>query len=242
MGTIAADLGPEQLGRIGYVHQEGKLIGWMYVKQLIRFVARHYPGKWNMQLEEEYVRRFDIPLDVKVSTLSPGKRQQLAILLAVGFEPELLVLDEPAAGLDPLARFEFLQLLLDLIQNPARTILISSHILSDIEQIIDHVVIFKDGGIVRDCAFDELQEEFVQLQVRGGEDVMARLEHAPGKVYLERFGNQAMVVLKRDSHDPDVFRQRYQCEFVQIPLNFEGIYRLIVAPRSFRYRPMGLNS
>jgi ABC-2 type transport system ATP-binding protein len=64
LGTIAGKLGPDELSRIGYVHQEGKLIGWMYVKQLIRFVAGHYAGKWNRQLEQEYVQRFGIPLDV----------------------------------------------------------------------------------------------------------------------------------------------------------------------------------
>jgi ABC-2 type transport system ATP-binding protein len=242
LGTTAGDLGSAQLSRIGYVHQEGKLIGWMYVKQLIRFVAGHYPGRWNKRLEEEDVQRFRIPLDVKVSTLSPGKRQQLAILLAVGFEPELLVLDEPAAGLDPLARFEFLQLLLDLIQNPERTILISSHILSDIEQIIDHVVIFKDGSIVRDCAFDALQEEFVQLQVSGSEEALSRLNSVSGKVHLESRGRQALLVLRRECYEPEVFRQRNHCDSIELPLNFEGIYRLVVAPGSYRHQPMGLTS
>ena len=87
-GTAAAKLGPDELGRIGYVHQEVELLGWMTVRQLVRYVSAYYNG-WNRQLEEKYISDFDISLKDRVASLSPGQRQKLAILLAIAFEPEL---------------------------------------------------------------------------------------------------------------------------------------------------------
>lgn len=134
-GCLARDLSPKELARIGYVHQEGELLNWMTVGQLLRYVAAYYPN-WNEHLERKYVADFGVDVKARVGTLSPGERQKVAILIAIGFEPELLILDEPASALDPIARARFLDLLLELIQTENRTILISSHILSDVEKVI----------------------------------------------------------------------------------------------------------
>jgi ABC-2 type transport system ATP-binding protein len=102
-GTVARDLGPRELARIGYVHQEGELLNWMTVGQLIRYVSAYYPN-WNQALEQRYIIDFQINTGARVGSLSPGERQKVAILIAIGFEPELLILDEPASALDPIAR------------------------------------------------------------------------------------------------------------------------------------------
>jgi ABC-type multidrug transport system ATPase subunit len=112
-GALARDLGPKELARLGYVHQEGELLNWMTVGQLIRYVSAYYPN-WNDDLERRYITDFEINTGARVGSLSPGERQKVAILIAIGFEPELLILDEPASALDPLARARFLDLLLDL--------------------------------------------------------------------------------------------------------------------------------
>lgn len=99
----AAKLGQKELSRMEYVHQEGELLDWMTAEQLIRYVSAYHPG-WNEELEQRYVNDFEIDLNGKVGALSPGQRQKLSILLAIGHEPDFLILDEPASALDPMAR------------------------------------------------------------------------------------------------------------------------------------------
>ncbi|MFA5205733.1 MAG: ABC transporter ATP-binding protein, partial [Lentisphaeria bacterium] len=164
LGRAAGELTPAELARIGYVHQEGELLEWMKVTQLLRYTAAYYPT-WNRALEERYCAQFELPLDARVGTLSPGQRQMLAVLLAIAFEPDLLLLDEPAAAMDPLARRRFLDWLIELIQAPGRTIVISSHILTDVEKVVDRVVIMNQGRVLRDCAMDDLREEFLLVHL-----------------------------------------------------------------------------
>jgi ABC-2 type transport system ATP-binding protein len=228
-GREAGKLGPAQLGRIGYVHQEGQLLEWMKVGQLIRYVSTYYPN-WNDQLEERYIADYDISMNARVGSLSPGQRQRLAILLAIGFEPELLILDEPASALDPVARGRFLDLLLQIIQNQNHTIIISSHILSDVEKVIDHVVVMEAGRILRDCSFDELKEEFrrVRLSALSGE-LPAELPFR-NVIRHERSNGQAVITLRDTT--PEQIEQaaedmRCQVEIRTLPL--DEIYTLIVS-------------
>ena len=229
LGCPAKDLTAAHLSRIGYVHQDGELLDWMTAWQLIRYVAAYYP-RWNPALEARFVADFEIPLKARVGTLSPGQRQRLAILLAIGFEPELLILDEPAASLDPLARLQFLELLLGIIQDPGRTIVISSHILSDVEKIIDHTVIMDRGRILRDCPFDQLQEEFCRLRVTAIGDRLPDPLPLPGTVIeCQRADAEAMLVLRtNDVQSWPEIEQRLKVRIERLPLALEDLYRFVV--------------
>ncbi len=165
-GCPAENLNGNLLAQIGYVHQEGQLLDWMSVRQHIDYIAAYY-HTWNRQLQDRFVDQFEIDLKARVGALSPGKRQQLSILLAICHEPKLLLLDEPASALDPIARSNFLNLLLELIQHEGRTIIISSHILSDIEKVIDHAIIMDKGHILSNCSFDDLRERYCQVRLTG---------------------------------------------------------------------------
>lgn len=227
-GRIAGKLGPAELGRIGYVHQEGELLDWMTVKQLISYVSAYYQS-WNSELEEKYVEDFEISTKARVGSLSPGQRQRLAILLAIGFEPELLILDEPAAALDPLARAQFLDLLLQIIQTENRTIIISSHILSDVEKVIDHAVIMKEGRILLDCSFDELRERFslVRISALGGE-LPAELPFE-NVLHCKRSDGQAILTVQ--DCPPEKLQEQAKSldcwvEIETLPL--EEIYKIVV--------------
>jgi ABC-2 type transport system ATP-binding protein len=225
---VAEKLGPQQLARIGYVHQEGELLDWMTVKQLIRYVSVYYPN-WNHDLEEKYIADFELPLKKRVGTLSPGKRQQLAILLAIGHEPDLLILDEPASALDPVARSRFLDLLLQFIQNPDRTILISSHILGDIEKIIDHVIIMNEGHILRDCALDDLREQYCQVKLTALEQELPEPLPLENVIDCERTNGQAIITLKNPSADTlsQVARDLH-CDYDTQPLPLDDLYKLVM--------------
>jgi len=228
LGRIASELRPRDLARIGYVHQEGELIHWMTVDQMIRYVASYYPS-WNGDVEGRYRSRFEVVGDRRVGALSPGERQKLAILLSIGFEPDLLILDEPAATLDPIARQGFLDLLLDIIQESGRTILISSHILSDIEKVIDHVLILDRGRILRDTGFDELREEYTRVCLRSLNGPLPATLPFDGILACERSGADALLTLKTvPGRDLDRTAAGIHCAVETIPLSFEEIYRLVV--------------
>lgn len=226
-GVDAAKLGPAELGRIGYVHQEGELLEWMTVAQLIRYVAAYY-ANWNSDLEARYIADFGIETDKRVGTLSPGQRQKVAILLAIGFEPELLLLDEPASALDPIARARFLDLLLHIIQDANRTIIISSHILSDVEKVIDHTVIMRDGRIVCDCAFDALRERFTRITITSLNGPLPASLGFDNMISCQRNDTRAVLTVKDVPQETLTARAKdLHCEIEIKALTLEEIYAAI---------------
>jgi ABC-2 type transport system ATP-binding protein len=231
-GCPARDLGPRELARIGYVHQEGEMLNWMTVGQLVRYVAAYYPN-WNKDLERRYIADFEVKVNARVGSLSPGERQKVAILIAVGFEPELLILDEPASALDPIARARFLDLLLELIQTEGRTIVISSHILSDVEKVIDHVVIMDHGRIIRDSSFDDLREEFSRIRLTALHGPLPEQLLFTGVLQCQRSDGEALLTVRHQS--PDCIEQQARaidCDAEIQPLPLEDIYRLVVESKS----------
>ncbi|MFH1614640.1 MAG: ABC transporter ATP-binding protein [Planctomycetota bacterium] len=227
--TDAAKLTPKELGRIGYVHQEGELLEWMTVKQLIRYVSAYYET-WNHDLEEKYIADFDISLKDRVGSLSPGQRQKVAILLAIGFDPELLILDEPASALDPIARSQFLDLLLQIIQDENRTIIISSHILSDVEKVIDHTLIMREGKILRDSSFDSLREEFLKITLTSLNGQLPQNLPFENLISCERSNSQAVLTVQNyTSSDLETKAKEINCTVDIKPLPLEEIYKIIVS-------------
>jgi ABC-2 type transport system ATP-binding protein len=173
LGEPAWTLSAEAKSRIGYVPQIINLYPWMKVHQLIDYTAAFYPN-WNHDLVARLIKDLDIPAEDRVGPLSVGQLQKVAILLALGHDPDLLILDEPAASLDPLARRQFLQLIIDLAEPGKRTVLFSTHITSDLERIADRVAILKSGRIAWHGLLDELKEQtHVSL-----EDSFLEMHHA----------------------------------------------------------------
>ncbi len=227
--TDAAKLSPRELGRIGYVHQEGELLEWMTTKQLIRYVSAYY-NTWNHDLEDKYIADFDISLKDRVGSLSPGQRQKLAILLAIGFEPELLILDEPASALDPVARSQFLDLLLHIIQDENRTIIISSHILSDVEKVIDRTLIMREGKMLCDSSFDNLREEFIKVTVTSLDGRLPVKLGFENMIDCEREDCQAVFTVQNLSQQElETKAKDLNCEIEIRPLSLEEIYKIVVS-------------
>lgn len=177
--------------RIGYVPQVIDLYAWMKVRQLIRYTASFYPT-WNYGLVERLVSQWGLPQEDRVGPMSVGSRQKLAILLAIGHEPDLLVLDEPAASLDPAARREFLSAVLEMAADGSRTVIFSTHITSDIERIADRVAIIKGGKIVYHDELDALKEQVKRLHVRSDRVLPAHFD-LPGLLRQRVRGNEAVL-------------------------------------------------
>src|SRR5205814_6822214 len=151
--------------RIGYVPQVITLYPWMRVRHLINYTASFYP-RWSESMVTRLIDEWRVGWNDTVGTLSVGTLQKLAIVLALGHEPELLVLDEPAASLDPAARRDFLRTLLDIANDGRRTILFSTHITSDLERVADRVAILREGKIVYHGELDELKDSVKRLHVQ----------------------------------------------------------------------------
>ena len=156
-GETSWTLSAEAKARIGYVAQVPYAYPWMTVGQWIRYTASFYPA-WNDALIDRLAREWDVTMADRMGKLSPGQLQRAAILLALGHEPELLVLDEPAASLDPAARRDFLQVIVELAGRGDRTVLFSTHITSDLERVADRVAFLKGGRIVHFGLLDELKD------------------------------------------------------------------------------------
>ncbi len=157
LGESAWSLSAGAKARLGYVPQVIDLYPWMRVAELIQYTASFY-ATWNPELTDRLIKEWEIPLNDRVRTLSVGQKQRLAILTAVAYQPDLLILDEPAASLDPQARRQFLQLLVELPEPEQRTVLFSTHITSDLERVADYVAIMKEGKIAWFGSLEALKE------------------------------------------------------------------------------------
>lgn len=231
-GREAAQLTPHEMARIGYVHQEGKLFDWMTVRQLVNYVSAYYPS-WNRELEARYIREFEVPEKTRIGSMSPGVRQKIAVLLAVGFEPELLILDEPAAAMDPISRGQFLDLLVEIIQDPKRTVIISSHILSDVEKVIDHVVIMDKGRILRNCSFDDLREEYSRVRLSAIEGTLPDAIPIENVIDREQSPHEAMLLFRNlDREQLNSVAAELNCRVEVLGLSLEDSYRLVVTGRA----------
>jgi ABC-2 type transport system ATP-binding protein len=149
------------------------LYPWMKVGDLVRFTASFY-SNWNDSLATRLLAEWELPEGDRVGNLSVGQLQKLAILTAMAHEPELLILDEPAASLDPIARRQFLQMIIDLAEPKKRTVLFSAHITSDLERVAEYVAVMKQGKIVYFGLLEELKEQ-THLNL---EDAFLEMHHA----------------------------------------------------------------
>lgn len=134
------------LDRVGFVAQDTPLYSAFSVADMLTFGMRLNP-RWDRAASQSRIRRLGIPLDQLVGRLSGGQRSQVALTMALGKHPDLLLLDEPVARLDPLARREFLQGLTEAVAEEGITVLLSSHVVGDLERVCDYLVIIANGQV-----------------------------------------------------------------------------------------------
>jgi ABC-2 type transport system ATP-binding protein len=144
--------------RIAYVSENMELPGWMTPRAAMRFCERLYPT-WNCPLAETLCETFQLDRSKRFAEFSKGQKRALCIVLALGQKADLLVLDEPAAGLDVLARRDFLDRVLEVACAGGRTVVLSSHILSDLERVVDRVAILSHGVLKLEGELEELKQK-----------------------------------------------------------------------------------
>lgn len=162
LGVDSRRLSPREFRRIGYVSENQEMPGEMTVGYFLHYLKPFYPT-WNDDLCDEMVRQFELPLDRKLSHLSRGMRIEAALVSSLAYGPELIVLDEPFSGLDPLIRHEFIQTLLDRAEGT--TILISSHDVGEIESFASHIGYLEDGHLHFTEEMSTLAARFRQVEI-----------------------------------------------------------------------------
>lgn len=145
--------------RVGYVSEDQALPPFLRVREVIGLHRKLFKD-WDDEMARGLVERFGLPLGGRISQLSKGQARQVALLCAVSHKPELLLLDEPAGGLDPAARREFLETSIQLLNETGSTILFSSHHLNDVERMADRVVLIHEGELLLDGAMDAMHESY----------------------------------------------------------------------------------
>jgi len=152
----------EVRAKVGYLAEDQQMYGWMKCGDILRFMAPFYPT-WDHDLALKYSKDFDVPLGQKIKTLSKGQNVRLGLVLALAHRPELVILDDPALGLDPIMRKQFNRDLITHLQGEGRTVFYSSHLLYEVEPVADEVAILKDGQIVRQAETEALRADVKQI-------------------------------------------------------------------------------
>src|ERR1700722_10130265 len=194
--------------KIAYVSENKRLYDYMTVEQMIRFTSAFYPD-WRSQEEQRLLRQYKLPLDRKIKALSKGMRTKLGLLLAFARQPELLILDEPSDGLDPVGIEELLETLVARCSE-GTTVFFSSHQIAEVERVADQICVLHAGRLVLDSSFDDLRESYrridlifpstpsaLDFRLMGVEDCRTRGH----QISLLASGNtEALIARARDFH------------------------------------------
>jgi len=223
LGQDSTELTAQTRSRIGYVAEGHNLIQNYKVRRLID-LCRGLAVQWNEEFFGHLIETFRLPMDRKVKELSAGMRAELNLALAMATDPELLILDDPTLGLDTVARRQFLELAIDLIQKQNRTILFSSHILADVERIADRIGVLVAGRLVVDCELEELKSRVKKFQVLFP-------ERAPESLYITEIiqqqskGREMVLTVANWNPQKRAILETFKPESVaELPMTLEDIF------------------
>ncbi|MES2477232.1 MAG: ABC transporter ATP-binding protein [Verrucomicrobiota bacterium] len=210
LGTDASLLGPDQWRRIGYVSENRAMPEWLTVPKLLDYLRPMYGKFWDREFEKKLLTGFELPLKTKLRDLSRGQKMKAALLASLAYRPQLIVLDEPFSGLDPLVRDEFLTGLLELTETEGWTVWISSHDIEEVERFADRVAILNGGRIDLQEDVEALQARFRAVELRFDDAVTL-----PGNLpatWLNAQANGRTVRFINTRHD-DGFTQKLESVF-----------------------------
>jgi ABC-2 type transport system ATP-binding protein len=220
--TLEEDL-VEIRRRVAYVSENRYLYEWMTVAESIRF-TRAFHANWDDQKAADLLKRFSLPPEKKVRQLSRGNRARLCLLLALSYNPELIILDEPTSGLDPIVRRDFIENIVSEISEEGKTVLFSSHIVEEVERVADDVGIINDGELLLVSSVEEVKASYKRVRYATN-GARPELSGVPGLLGVENgrheqvltvqgFGDETISALaERGVRSPEV-----------LPISLEDIF------------------
>jgi ABC-2 type transport system ATP-binding protein len=210
--------------QVGYLAEDQQMWGWMTVAEIIRFMGPFYPG-WDTTLAQRLLDQFALSSHTKIKHLSKGQNVRLGLLLALAHRPRLMILDDPALGLDPIMRKEFLRDVVEHLQGSDVTVFFSSHLLYEVEPVADTIGILDAGRIACELPTEVLRERVRQIRIaRQDWETVAKSIHSV--LDLKPDGHQVAVTVS------DMTRERPALAgvaFEESALNLDEIFEAYVA-------------
>jgi len=153
------------LSRIGYLSESREMPDWMRIQEYMHFQSSFYPD-WDHSYANELVQMFELKTDQKIRTLSRGQLARVGLLVAIAHRPELLILDEPSSGLDPVVRRDILAAIIRTVADDGRTVLFSSHLLDEVQRVSDHVAMLHQGRLLLSAPLEQVLEQHSRWTIR----------------------------------------------------------------------------
>jgi len=210
--------------RVGYLAEDQTMYGWMRCEEILRFMAPFY-ATWDHDLALQYARDFEVPLQTKIKHLSKGQNVRLGLVLALAHRPELVILDDPALGLDPIMRKQFNRDLITHLQGEGRTVFYSSHLLYEVEPVADEVAILDQGRIVRQSETENLRNDVKQIVLSS--DAAVAVDETTSVLQRRAEGSELAIVVEKAQDMIESLRNE-GVEHRVVDLNLDEIFEAYV--------------
>ncbi len=227
LGQEACRLDDEHKGRLGFVDQKYRLLDWVSVEQQIRFVAKLQP-RWDSALEARLIDAFQLGHQTRkaVEHLPQGERQRLAVLVALCHRPDLLLLDEPVSAQDPIFRAVVLEEIQRRVIEDGATVVLSSHVLRDIESCVDRLTMVENGRVTTDEELDTLKEQHQRWTLVGAPDELAFDE--PYILNVERKAGAMTLLVRAGEEERRTLEKRHGVRIEARHLGIDALFPLLL--------------
>jgi len=223
LGADSRRLSPQDRARIGYLPEGHHVYGWMSVEECGRF-QRSFYDNWSDDIFRAVLSHFRLDRKNKAGNLSRGQRAGLCLAMVLAPEPELLILDDPALGLDPVARRSLIQSMLFVTRKADRTILFSSHMLSDVERVADEIAVLDRGVLRASCGLETFRRQVRQITLRHGSATL-ELPRLPGLLQTFRTeGEISLTIANMEASDEEALRALPGVSFEEEPMGLEEAF------------------
>ncbi len=222
LGLDPVTQGPEVRSRVSLLSEESSLYPWMRVGEILDFAGRLHP-RWDPALAAGLQRRLDLDPRARISTLSRGNRAKVALVLAVACRPEVLLLDDPTAGLDPLVRREILEAILGALSEEGGAVVYASHLVHDVERVADRVVVLDGGRLRLEGSLDEVKGRVRRARAVFEDEAPSSIA-LPGCMDVRSDGRVLSVVAEAANGDLEAALRGLGARSVEVePLSLEEI-------------------